>query len=194
MKRLLNVSSSPHARSSVLTHNLMYDVAIAMIPAAAFGVFQFGLSALLVIIATVASCVLSEYVFEKVMKKPITIADGSDEQIRALHPGGAQGAHGGGVALHDHHIIAGLAGGKHFRVGVDDGQVIALPGKLAGNGAAHLAVACNNDLHIDSSLPGQAAGAGKTLYRITAIRRMHCEKYSTSRFHLKVPPDCGRLS
>jgi len=55
----------------------MYDVAIAMIPAAAFGVFQFGLSALLVIIATVASCVLSEYVYEKLMKKPITIADGS---------------------------------------------------------------------------------------------------------------------
>jgi len=77
MNRLLNVSSSPHARSSVLTHNLMYDVAIAMIPAAAFGVFQFGLSALLVIIATVASCVLSEYVYEKLMKKPITIADGS---------------------------------------------------------------------------------------------------------------------
>ena len=77
MNRLLNVSSSPHARSSVLTHNLMYDVAIAMIPAAAFGVFQFGLHALLVIIATVASCVLSEYVYEKLMKKPITIADGS---------------------------------------------------------------------------------------------------------------------
>lgn len=77
MNRLLNVSSSPHARSSVLTHNLMYDVAIAMIPAAAFGVFQFGLHALLVIIATVASCVLSEYVYEKIMKKPITIADGS---------------------------------------------------------------------------------------------------------------------
>ena len=55
----------------------MYDVAIAMIPAAAFGVFQFGLHALLVIIATVASCVLSEYVYEKIMKKPITIADGS---------------------------------------------------------------------------------------------------------------------
>lgn len=77
MNRLLNVSSSPHARSSVLTHNLMYDVAIAMIPASAFGVFQFGLHALLVIIATVASCVLSEYVYEKIMKKPITIADGS---------------------------------------------------------------------------------------------------------------------
>ena len=51
------------------------DVAIAMLPAAAFGVFQFGVNALLVLLITVAACVLSELVFEKIMKKPVTIAD-----------------------------------------------------------------------------------------------------------------------
>ena len=77
MNHLLNVSSSPHARSSVLTRNLMWDVVIAMIPASVFGVYQFGWKALMVLIATVASCVLSEYVFERVTGRPITISDGS---------------------------------------------------------------------------------------------------------------------
>ena len=75
MNKLLNVSSSPHVRSSVTTRNLMLDVVIAMVPAAAFGVFHFGLHALLVMIVTVAACVASEYVYEKFMNKPNTIAD-----------------------------------------------------------------------------------------------------------------------
>ena len=53
----------------------MVDVAIAMLPATAFGVFQFGLHALLVLIVTIAACVLSEYVFEKITKRPCTISD-----------------------------------------------------------------------------------------------------------------------
>ena len=77
MERLLHVSSSPHVRDTVTTKNIMYDVLIAMIPAAAFGVYQIGFNALLVIILTMAACVLSEYIFEKAMKRPITIADGS---------------------------------------------------------------------------------------------------------------------
>lgn len=77
MSKLYNVSSSPHVRSKVTTQSIMFDVAIAMLPAAAYGVYQFKLRALLVIIATVAACVLSEYVYEKLMKKTITIADGS---------------------------------------------------------------------------------------------------------------------
>lgn len=75
MGKLLNVSSSPHVRSNDTTKSLMTDVCIAMLPATAYGVFQFGLHALLVIIVTVAACVLSEYAFEKLMKKPITIYD-----------------------------------------------------------------------------------------------------------------------
>ena len=77
MEKLLNVSSSPHVRNKNTTQNLMFDVAIAMIPASVYGVWQFGMHALLVLIATVVSCVLSEYVYEKLMKKPITVSDGS---------------------------------------------------------------------------------------------------------------------
>lgn len=77
MAKLFNVSSSPHVRSKVSTSNIMFDVAIAMVPALIWGVMQFGMRALIVVAATVASCVLSEYVYEKIMKKPITIGDGS---------------------------------------------------------------------------------------------------------------------
>ena len=77
MNKLLNVSSSPHVKCSVNTQNLMLDVVIAMLPAAAFGVYNFGFHALLVLLVTSAVCVASEYVYEKLMHKPITIADGS---------------------------------------------------------------------------------------------------------------------
>ena len=77
MNNMLHVSSSPHVRDKVTTKNLMFDVVIALIPATVWGVYQFGLYALAVVVATIAACVLSEYVWEKGMGKPITIADGS---------------------------------------------------------------------------------------------------------------------
>ncbi len=77
MSRSLNVSSSPHVRDTVTTKSIMYDVLIAMLPAAAFGVYQFGLQALLVIVVTMAACALSEYVYERAMGLPVTVADGS---------------------------------------------------------------------------------------------------------------------
>lgn len=70
-----NVSSSPHVRDNSSTSDIMKDVCIAMIPTLAFGCFQFGLSALIVVIGTVLACVLAEYLYEKIMKKPITIGD-----------------------------------------------------------------------------------------------------------------------
>jgi len=55
----------------------MLDVAIAMIPASAYGVYQFGVKAALILLISVLSCILSEYVFETLMGKPITVSDGS---------------------------------------------------------------------------------------------------------------------
>ncbi len=77
MSKLWNVSSNPHVRDNSSTQSIMLDVFMAMIPAAAYGCYQFGFNALFVIIATVATCVLSEYIYEKLMHKPITIYDGS---------------------------------------------------------------------------------------------------------------------
>lgn len=77
MSKLLNVSSSPHVRSQTTTQHIMLDVAIALIPATAYGVYQFGLKAFMVLLVSILSCVLSEYVFEALMKKPVTVKDGS---------------------------------------------------------------------------------------------------------------------
>ncbi len=75
MNNLLHVSSSPHVRCKDTTQNLMLDVVIAMLPAAAFGVYRFGVYALVVILATVAACVASEDIWPKLMHKPITVGD-----------------------------------------------------------------------------------------------------------------------
>ena len=75
MSKLFNVSSSPHVRNNDTTQRIMRDVAIAMLPATAYGVYQFGLYSLLIVILTVVSCVVSEYVWEKAMKKPVTVYD-----------------------------------------------------------------------------------------------------------------------
>ncbi len=75
MSKLLNVSSSPHTRSDVLTGNLMGDVVIAMLPTTVFGIWQFGVHAALVVVFTVLSCVISEYLFERLLNKPVTVSD-----------------------------------------------------------------------------------------------------------------------
>ena len=75
MNNLLNVSASPHVRDKVSTKTIMRDVAFAMLPTSIFGVVNFGMNALLLIVACVATCVLSEYIWQKAMKKPITVSD-----------------------------------------------------------------------------------------------------------------------
>lgn len=77
MTKSLSISASPHIRSQVTTPNIMFDVAIAMIPASAYGVYQFGIKAALVLFVTVISCVLSEFVYQSLMGKPVTVSDGS---------------------------------------------------------------------------------------------------------------------
>ena len=71
----LKVSSSPHIRSKVTTGNIMFMVTIALLPASAFGVWNFGLPALVMLLSTTISAVLSEYIYEKLMHKKVTIND-----------------------------------------------------------------------------------------------------------------------
>ena len=71
----LKMSSSPHIRSKVTSANIMLYVTIALLPASAFGVWNFGVSALVMLICTTASSVLTEYIYEKLMHKKITVND-----------------------------------------------------------------------------------------------------------------------
>ncbi len=75
MSDLFHVSAAPHARSPITTKSIMRDVILALIPAGLFGIYNFGINALTVIVVAIASCVLTEYLFCKFMKKPQSIGD-----------------------------------------------------------------------------------------------------------------------
>ena len=77
MSGLINVSSSPHVRDKDTTSKIMQCVFIALLPASLFGIYNFGLNALIMIAVTVAACVATEDVYEKLMKKPVTVKDWS---------------------------------------------------------------------------------------------------------------------
>ncbi len=72
---LMKVSSNPHIRSKVSTSKIMLAVIIALLPTTIFGIYNFGIHALLLILVTVASSVLTELLFEIIVKKRITISD-----------------------------------------------------------------------------------------------------------------------
>lgn len=75
MSELKKVSSNPHVRSHITTSNIMLAVVIALLPTAGFGIYNFGVDALILILVTVATTVLTEYLYEKLMHKPVTIGD-----------------------------------------------------------------------------------------------------------------------
>lgn len=77
MAKLLNVSSSPHVRSSLTTNKIMYQVILSLMPVTIMGVINYGMGALSVILAAVITAVVAEAAFNAIIKKPQTIADGS---------------------------------------------------------------------------------------------------------------------
>ena len=74
----LIVSPSPHLHTKTSTKSLMRDVVIALIPAVVVSVLFYGLSELLVLGVSVASCVLLEYLITKyLLKGKCTLGDWS---------------------------------------------------------------------------------------------------------------------
>lgn len=72
---MFKVSSNPHIRSKDTTARIMQYVVIALLPTTIFGVFHFGLHALLQVLITVATTVLTEYIYDRCMHKKISICD-----------------------------------------------------------------------------------------------------------------------
>ncbi|MBQ3791431.1 MAG: RnfABCDGE type electron transport complex subunit D [Lachnospiraceae bacterium] len=72
---LRRVSSNPHVRSAVTTSNIMFWVVISLLPSAGYGVYRFGSNALIILLLSVATTVVTEFLYEKLMKKPVTIGD-----------------------------------------------------------------------------------------------------------------------
>ena len=69
------VSGTPHVRSKESIQSIMRDVIIALIPATAMGIYFFGIPALILIAVSIVASVFFEWLYQKLLKKPVTISD-----------------------------------------------------------------------------------------------------------------------
>jgi electron transport complex protein RnfD len=74
---LLSVSISPHIKSAETTARIIWTVNAALAPAAIMGAWYFGLKALLTMALCIGSAVGSEYLYQRLLRKKITLRDGS---------------------------------------------------------------------------------------------------------------------
>lgn len=75
MASKLRLSVSPHIHTSDTVTGIMLDVIIALLPATLAGVIIFGLKSLVVVAVCIVACVLSEFLFNKIVKKEQSIGD-----------------------------------------------------------------------------------------------------------------------
>lgn len=71
------ISSSPHIRDGETISHIMWQVNLALLPAALFAVWWFGLPALINMLVGIIFAVGSEYVWQRAMGRPVTAFDGS---------------------------------------------------------------------------------------------------------------------
>ncbi len=71
----LTISLSPHIKGKASTAGIMLDVIISMLPMVAASVIIFGLRSLLITAVAVIAAVLSEYLFQKLCKRDVTVND-----------------------------------------------------------------------------------------------------------------------
>jgi electron transport complex protein RnfD len=73
----LIVSSSPHIRSENTISKIMFSVIIALVPTSVAGVYFFGIRAVMILIITILTSVLTETIILKLRKKEVRLRDGS---------------------------------------------------------------------------------------------------------------------
>ncbi|MBR4139538.1 MAG: RnfABCDGE type electron transport complex subunit D [Lachnospiraceae bacterium] len=76
MEQMIYGMSAPHIRGRLSTEKIMGAFMLALLPAGIHGVWRYGWNAGIVILATCVSAVLTEVVFQKIAKKPVTVKDG----------------------------------------------------------------------------------------------------------------------
>lgn len=77
MQKNLAVSSSPHLRDNVSTQRIMQEVSLALAPAGIAGIILYGAHAAALIAVSVITCVLAEFLYQKLAKEKVTISDWS---------------------------------------------------------------------------------------------------------------------
>lgn len=77
MLKVFRMGPSPHIRTAETVDTVMYDVIISLIPAFIMAFYIFGMRALIVTSFSVATCLLTEFVCQKIMKQESFVFDGS---------------------------------------------------------------------------------------------------------------------
>lgn len=77
MQKNLAVSSSPHLRDNVSTQRIMQEVSLALAPAGIAGIILYGAHAAALIAVSVITCVLAEFLYQKLAREKVTISDWS---------------------------------------------------------------------------------------------------------------------
>lgn len=75
MNKMYHVSSNPHVRHKDTTQSIMRDVLIALTPASLFGIWNFGMRALLLIVVSIVTCVAAEALWQYYMHKKVMVSD-----------------------------------------------------------------------------------------------------------------------
>ena len=75
MAELRKISSSPHVRHEDTTSGIMLDVIIALLPTTIMGIYNFGISAAILILVCIISCVGSEWLFQYFTRRKVSIRD-----------------------------------------------------------------------------------------------------------------------
>lgn len=75
MEQTIYGMSAPHIKGRMNTAKIMLCIILALVPAGIHGVWRYGKNAALIILLTCISAVATEFLFEKLTKKPITVRD-----------------------------------------------------------------------------------------------------------------------
>lgn len=75
MEEKFVISSSPHIHDNSSTSRIMIMVLIALMPATVFGIVNFGSNALLLVITVTGTCILTEFLYQKLHHQDVTIND-----------------------------------------------------------------------------------------------------------------------
>ncbi len=77
LSRTLDISGSPHIRSSTSVDTIMFNVVLALVPVTAFAIYLFGLAALFTLATAVVSCLATECVLCRITSRASTVSDWS---------------------------------------------------------------------------------------------------------------------
>ena len=75
LKKVVEIRTSPHLKKAISVEEIMRNVVYALLPVSAWSVYQFGISALALILVTTLTCVLTESLFCKLSKRPNSVGD-----------------------------------------------------------------------------------------------------------------------